>query len=449
MSSVVVIRNATIVNEGTRTEGDILLKNGRIEQIGGSLAVSRVEHELEAAGLFVLPGLIDDQVHFREPGLSHKATIASESRAALAGGITSFMDMPNVKPPTTTHEAFANKLAHAAETSRANYGFYFGATNDNLEAVKRVDPAMTCGIKIFMGSSTGNMLVDETKVLEGIFAHAPTLVATHCEDTPMIKANEATARERFGEDVPFSEHPVIRDAEACYASSSLAVSLAKKHDTRLHILHLTTAKELSLFEAGPVTDKRITAEACVHHLWFCDEDYERLGASIKCNPAIKSAADRAAIQQAVLDDVIDVIATDHAPHTAEEKGRSYFQAPSGLPLVQHSLLSLLEHVHDGRFSLEVIAKKASHAVAELFSIRERGFVREGYWGDLVLVDMNATTPVTSENVLYKCGWSPFEGYTFRSRVVATLMSGQLAYHNGKVFDDIRGQALAYDRDGGV
>lgn len=440
------IRNATLINEGKRLEADVLIEDGRIAQIGGSFANKKIDREFEASGLFLLPGLIDDQVHFREPGLTHKATIASESRAAVAGGVTSFMDMPNVKPTTTTTEALDHKLAIAARSAAANYAFYFGATNDNLEQIKQVDPRKICGVKVFMGSSTGNMLVDAPKTLEGIFATSPTLIATHCEDTPMIKANEEKAREQYGEDVPFHMHPVIRDVEACYASSSMAVGLAKKHSAQLHILHLTTAKELSLFEAGPVEAKKITAEACVHHMTFCDEDYEALGARIKCNPAIKSATDRAAILQAIRDDVIDVIATDHAPHTQEEKSKSYFQAPSGLPLVQHSLLALMEQVHDGHLTLEQVVHKTSHAVATLFKIQERGFIREGYWADLVLIDPKGNTPITDQGVLYQCGWSPFAGRTFRSEVMTTFVSGQLAYHQGSVQPDLKGMALTFQRD---
>ncbi|MDR2982598.1 MAG: dihydroorotase [Puniceicoccales bacterium] len=440
------INNATLVNEGRETVSDVLVKDGRIAAIGSVSGETRPDREIDATGLLLLPGLIDDQVHFREPGLTHKATIGSESRAAVAGGVTSFMEMPNTTPPSTTLELLEEKYAIAARNSPANYSFYLGATNDNLAEVERADPKTICGIKAFMGSSTGNMLVDQPAVLEKIFANAPMLVATHCEDTPMIKANEAAARERYGEDVSPEMHPLIRSAEACYKSSSLAVSLAKKHGTRLHILHITTARELELFSNEPLGKKKITAEACVHHLWFCDEDYTRLRHQIKCNPAVKTARDRAALRAAVNAGFIDVIATDHAPHVWAEKQEPYFKAPSGLPLVQHSLPMLLDMWKDGIFDLATIVRKTSHAVADLFAIRDRGYIREGYWADLVLVNPHADQTVSKDNVYYKCAWSPLEGHQFRTQVVATLVNGVVVYENGQFANEaVRGRRLEFVR----
>jgi dihydroorotase len=441
------INNATLVNDGTETVGDLLIRDGRIAAIGAVPATAPApDREIDATGLLLLPGLIDDQVHFREPGLTHKATIATESRAAVAGGVTSFMEMPNTKPPAITRALLEEKYAVAARVSPANYSFYLGATNDNLAEVEQADPRTICGIKAFMGSSTGNMLVDSPAVLEKIFARAPRLVATHCEDTPLILANEAAARARFGDAVPPAEHPRIRSAEACYQSSSLAVSLARRHGTRLHILHITTARELALFGTGPLAEKRITAEACVHHLWFADDDYARLGNQIKCNPAIKTAAARAALRDAVNSGLIDVIATDHAPHTWEEKQHPYFQAPSGLPLVQHSLLMLLDLWKDGVFTLAGVVRKTSHAVADLFAIRDRGYIREGYWADLVLVDPRHGDTVRKENLFYQCGWSPLEGHRFRTSIVATLVNGAVVYENGAVASGApRGHRLAFAR----
>ncbi len=445
MTASILILNARIVNEGAVTAGDVLVRQGRIAVVGSDLSARRADIRIDAAGKTLLPGLIDDQVHFREPGLTHKGTIATESQAAVAGGITSFMEMPNTRPTTTDTAALEDKLARAAQTSAANYAFYFGATNTNLEAVKAVDPQRTCGIKVFMGASTGNMLVDDPAVLEGIFGQAPVLVATHCEDTPTITRNETTFRERFGEDVPFHHHPDIRSREACLKSSSLAVDLARRLGTRLHVLHLTTADELALFDAGPPVTKQITAEVCVHHLFFARPDYDRRGADIKCNPAIKEESDRKALIQAVIDGRIDVIATDHAPHTREEKSQSYFKAPSGLPLVQHALPALLEHYHAGHYSLPLIVEKTSHAVARLFGIRERGFIREGYWADLVLVDLDRPTPVANQPIWSKCGWTPFDGLTLRSTVDTTIVNGRMAYRHGRVRPDCRGQALTFER----
>ncbi|MDR2429678.1 MAG: dihydroorotase [Puniceicoccales bacterium] len=429
------INNATIVNDNTvHPPADILIRNGRIAAIG---RISSRQHpaptrEIDATGRLLLPGLIDDQVHFREPGQSHKASIATESRAAIAGGVTSYMDMPNNIPPATTHALLEAKHTAAAQTSSANYAFYLGATHDNLAEIKRADPRTTCGIKVFMGSSTGNMLVDDPAVLEKIFAESPLLIATHCEHTPTIQANEARARQRYGDTVPASEHPRIRSAEACLKSTRLALEIARRHNTRLHILHITTAPETALL-ASPDTrpNKRITAEACVHHLWFSDADYARLGNQIKCNPAIKTTADRDAIRDAIRNDTIDTIATDHAPHTwTEKQSPSYFQAPSGLPLVQHSLPILLDLWKDGIFDLATIVRKTSHAVADLFHIRDRGYIREGFHADLVLVNPDATATVTRDNIHYQCHWSPLEGHTFRTRVEMTLVNGQIVYENG-------------------
>jgi dihydroorotase len=440
-----IIKNARIVNEGRIVEGDLRIRDGRIDQVGANLSADPRMRVIDAAGRYLLPGFIDDQVHFREPGLTQKGDMATESAAAVAGGITSFMEMPNVKPPTTNADALVDKYQRAAGRSRANFAFYLGATNDNIEEIRRLDPSKACGVKVFMGASTGNMLVDNPDILEKIFSEAPTLIATHCEDTPTIDRNERKYREQYGDDVPMSAHPLIRSAEACFKSSSLAIDLARRHGSRLHVLHLTTAREIDLFEAGPARDKSITAEVCVHHLFFSDADYEILGGKIKCNPAIKGADDRDALIEAVRSDRIDVIATDHAPHTREEKASAYFQVPAGLPLVQHALLSLMEHYHEGRLSLEQIVRKTSHSVAEVFGIPDRGFIREGYWADLVLLDAGRVTEVTPESVLYKCGWSPFEGYTFRSEVAATLVNGIVAYEGGSLTDAIAGQPLRCHR----
>ena len=436
MSSLLIV-NAQMVNEGSITEGGVFIKNGRIEHIGqvDHLAADEV---IDANGKYLLPGMIDDQVHFREPGNGLKGTIASESAAAVAGGITSFMEMPNTSPPTLTIDALNEKYERASNKALANYAFYMGTSNDNLEDILGLKP-----IKIFMGASTGNMLVDNPDTLARIFADAPILVATHCEDTPTILKNEARYREQYGEDVPFSEHPNIRSEEACYLSSSLAVELAKTHGTRLHILHLTTEKELSLFDAGPVTGKQITAEVCVHHLWFDEHDYANKGALIKCNPAVKKNSDREALRRAVNGDVLDVIATDHAPHTWEEKQGTYFNAPAGLPLVQHALLSLLDLVHEGVFTLENIVHKTSAAVAECYGVVERGYIREGYHADLVLVDMQAGTEVSRDSLFYKCGWSPFEGHRFKSRIATTVVNGNVVWDGHQVNASVPGQRLQF------
>jgi dihydroorotase len=438
-----LITNARIVNEGEITEGDVRVSDGRIAAIAGSLSAQPREHVLDADGAWLLPGMIDDQVHFREPGLTAKGDMATESAAAVAGGITSFMEMPNVKPPTTNLQALEDKYARAAGRASANFAFYLGATNDNIDEIRAVRPEQSCGIKVFMGASTGSMLVDNEQTLGQIFADSPLLIATHCEDTPLIKVNEAAAREKYGEDVPMSEHPHIRSEEACYKSSALAVELATRHDSRLHVLHLTTARELALFTAGPAADKRITAEVCVHHLFFDEGDYEKLGALIKCNPAIKTAADREALLQAVAQDVIDVIATDHAPHTAEEKSSSYFKVPAGLPLVQHALLMTLEQVHAGHFDIETAVRKMSHSVAEIFGVRDRGYIREGWFADLVLVEPEQPCKVRSEDLIYKCGWSPLEGYEFRSSIRATLVNGELVWQDGQLTGTVPGQRLEF------
>jgi dihydroorotase len=441
--SKTLIVNGTLVNEGRIFESDILINGDRIERIDTGLSASVADEVIDAQGRHILPGLIDDQVHLREPGLTHKATIPSESRAAICGGVTSFLEMPNTSPPTTDRAALAEKYVRAAGRSFANYAFYLGATNDNIEEIRRVTPADACGIKVFMGASTGNMLVDDHDTLDRIFSDASLLVATHCEDTPTIRANEERFRQRYGEDVPMSAHPEIRSAEACFKSSSLAVELAQRHDTRLHILHLTTARELELFDRGPIESKHITAEVCVHHLWFDDSDYADQGTRIKCNPAIKTAADRQALIRAVQNDLIDVIATDHAPHTREEKEQAYFQAPAGLPLIQHSLQMLLQQYHDGVFSLEQIVTKAAHNPALLFGVVERGFLRESYYADLVIVDLEQPYPVTAESVRYKCAWSPLEGLTFSSSIVATVLNGEVVFRDGLVRDEPHGRRLKF------
>ncbi|WP_371322543.1 dihydroorotase [Dechloromonas sp. ZY10] len=438
-----LIRNARLVNEGQIFESDLLVRAGRIDKIATSITAS-ADQEIDAAGHWLLPGMIDDQVHFREPGLTHKGCIASESAAAVAGGITSFMDMPNTKPPTLSMAALAEKKAIAARDSRANYAFHFGVSCDNLDAVAALDPREVAGIKVFMGASTGNMLVDDPAVLERLFACAPTLLITHCEDTPSITVNEEKWRKTHGDAVPFAAHPLIRDAEACYKSSSLAVALAKKHATRLHVLHISTARELELFEDKPLAAKHITAEVCVHHLLFDDRDYARLGSHLKCNPAIKTQADRDALRAALNSHRLDVIGTDHAPHTLEEKAGSYFQSPSGLPLVQHALPGLMGLVHDGIIDLPTLVAKTSHRVADLFAIAERGYLREGYWADLVLLG-DREFDAAEDPILSRCGWSPFAGRRFRSQVTTTIVSGQLAWHRGQLRPNCRGRSLAFLR----
>jgi dihydroorotase len=437
-----LLANGTLVNEGRTAIADILIAGDRIERIGSGPTPPGAE-VIDLAGKHILPGIIDDQVHFREPGLTHKADIAHESRAAIAGGVTSYLDMPNNSPPCVDRAGLAAKRAIAERSSFANYGFYLGATNSNIDELLAASPADACGIKVFMGASTGNMLVDDEQTLEAIFAGASLPVVTHCESSPMIKAAEQAARERYGDDVPMAEHPNIRSAEACYRSSSQAVALARRHGTRLHVLHLTTARELELFSAGPIADKRITAEVCVHHLWYDESDYERLGTRIKCNPAIKTRADRDALRRAVADNVIDIMATDHAPHTLEEKGGKYFEAPSGLPLVQQFLPMMLELVREGCLSLAQVVEKAAHNPARLFSIVERGFVREGYLADLAIVDLERGETVRREALEYKCGWSPLEGETLHSTVVMTIMNGGIVYRDGKIYGGPGGRALQF------
>jgi len=444
MSSI-IIKSATIVNEGRTFIGDVFVKNGLIEQIGSSLNIS-ADKEINAEGLHLFPGCIDDQVHFREPGLTHKANIYTESRAAIAGGITSFMEMPNTIPNALTQELLEDKYQIASQTSAGNYSFFMGAGNENLDEVLKTDPKNVCGIKVFMGSSTGDMLVDNEKTLEGIFSKTPMLVATHCEDEATIRANAAQFKIQYGENLTSEMHPLIRNAEACYISSSLAVGLAKKFNTRLHILHISTAIETFLFDNSiPLEKKRITSEACIHHLWFSDADYAKKGNWIKWNPAIKTAADRDEIYKAVFDDRIDVIATDHAPHTIEEKLLLYSKAPSGGPLVQHALIAMIEFYKQGKITLEKIIEKMAHNPAICFQIEKRGFIREGYWADLVLVDLNKKITVSKSNLLYKCGWSPFEGQTFGSVVVSTIVSGNLVYENGKLIDGIFGKRMVFNR----
>jgi dihydroorotase len=440
-----LIKSATIINEGQQFEADVLIKNGRIEKIASSIPTAN-EEVLDASGKYLLPGAIDDQVHFREPGLTHKANIYSESRAAVAGGVTSFMEMPNTVPNALTQELLADKYAIGAKNSLANYSFFMGASNDNIEEVLKTNPANICGVKIFMGSSTGNMLVDQEKTLEGLFSKVDMLIATHCEDEATIQRNTDAARLQFGEDVPISQHPIIRSAEACYLSSSLAVGLAKKHRTQLHILHISTAKELELFDNTiSLTDKKITAEACIHHLWFNETDYADKGTLIKWNPAVKTSTDQEAILKGVLSGKIDVVATDHAPHTLEEKNNSYFKAPSGGPLIQHSMVAMLDFYHQGKLTLPQIAEKMSHNPAILFNIAERGFIREGYFADLVLVDLDNPWVVTRENILAKCGWSPFEGHTFGAKVTHTFVNGKLAYANGSINELGSGSRLLFNR----
>jgi len=444
MSSI-IIKSATIVNEGRTFIGDVFIKNGLIEQIGSSLNMA-ADKVINAEGLHLFPGCIDDQVHFREPGLTHKGNIFTESRAAVAGGITSFMEMPNTVPNALTQDLLEDKYQIARNTSAGNYSFFMGAGNDNLDEVLKTDPKNVCGVKVFMGSSTGNMLVDNEKTLDGIFSQTPMLVATHCEDEATIRANAERFKMQYGDNLTPEMHPLIRNAEACYISSSLAVGLAKKFNTRLHILHISTAIETSLFDNSiPLEKKRITSEACIHHLWFSDADYAKKGNWIKWNPAIKTAADRDEIFMAVLDDRIDVIATDHAPHTIEEKSQPYSKAPSGGPLVQHALIAMLEFYKQGKISLEKIVEKMAHSPAICFQIENRGFIREGYWADLVLVDLNKRLTVSKSNLLYKCGWSPFEGQTFASSVVSTIVSGNLVYENGKITEGVFGKRLVFNR----
>ena len=441
-----LIKNAKIVNEGSITDSDLLIINGRIEKIASSIPVdSTLVEVIDANGKYLIPGMIDDQVHFREPGLTHKANIYTESRAAVSGGITSFMEMPNTNPQTLTQELLEDKYNIGAETSLANYSFFMGASNHNLDEALKTNKRNVCGLKVFMGSSTGDMLVDSEEVLNGIFSRSEMLIATHCEDEATVRANLAKYQAEYGDDIPMKYHPIIRSEEACYISSSMAVELAKKHDSRLHILHISTEKETHLFNNTlPLKEKRITAEACVHHLWFSDADYDSKGSLIKWNPAVKTAHDRDGILQAVLDDRIDVIATDHAPHTLEEKQNNYMNAPSGGPLVLHCLPTLLEMYHQGKISLEKMVEKTSHNLAICFNLEDRGYIREGYWADLVLIDIDSPWEVNKSNINYKCGWSPFEGQSFKSQITHTFVSGHLAYEFGHFDESKAGERLLFN-----
>jgi dihydroorotase len=442
----ILIRNATIVNENKQFVADVFIQNGHIERIDSSISPKGNFIDINAEGKYLLPGVIDDQVHFREPGLTYKGDIFTESRAAVAGGITSYMEMPNTIPNVFTQELLEDKYSIASNKSLANYSFFIGASNDNVEEVLITDKKKVAGIKIFMGSSTGNMLVDNEKTLDFLFSRSDILIATHCEDEGTIRKNIQLFKDIYGEDIPTFCHPLIRSAEACYKSSSMAVSLANKYKTRLHILHISTAKELELFRNDiPLEEKNITSEACIHHLWFDDSDYERLGNFIKWNPAIKSKEDKEAIFKAVLDNRIDIIATDHAPHTLEEKNQSYLKAPSGGPLVQHALVAMLEFYHQKKITLEKIVEKMCHHPAICFKVELRGYIREGYWADMVLVDLNSPWKVDKSNILAKCNWSPFEGITFQSKVTHTIVSGHLAYDNGILNEEQKGRRLLFDR----
>ena len=446
MSKGFVIKGGLVINEGQRAHLDIQVEDGIITKIAPSIHTPAGLKEINAEGLYVIPGAIDDQVHFREPGLTHKADIASESRAAAAGGITSFMEMPNTVPNTLTQELLEDKYQIAAKSAVTNYSFFMGASNDNIEEVLKTNGNNVCGVKVFMGSSTGNMLVDQHDTLEKIFAEVPLLIATHCEDEQTIRANTELFKTKYGENIPMSAHPLIRSAEACYLSSSMAVELAKKHNTRLHILHISTAKELALFRNDiPLTEKRITAEACVHHLWFSDEDYAEKGTFIKWNPAVKTSADRNAIWEAVLDNRIDVIATDHAPHTISEKQQSYFNAPSGGPLVQHALQAMFQKTREGLITAERVVEKMCHAPATLFQIDKRGFLREGYHADIVLINPHVSLIVSKQNILYKCGWSPFEDTTFDHHIMATFVNGEMVWNGTEIIHTQSGKRLIFNR----
>lgn len=443
-----IIANANIVNEGTIFKGHIIIEKGIIADILKSNTPYNGDLQakiIDAEGLHLFPGIIDDQVHFREPGLTHKADLYSESKAAVAGGITSYMEMPNTIPQTTTNALLEEKHKLASEKSLANYSFYLGATNDNIDEIKNIDPVLTCGIKVFMGSSTGNMLVNDDDALSNIFKYSKVLIATHCEDESIIRRNLDIAKSTYGNNIPISFHPIIRSSEACFNSSQKAVELAKRFESRLHILHLSTEKELSLFTNAPLADKRITAEVCVHHLWFDDRQYDFFGSLIKWNPAIKGEKDKEALRNALNNGIIDVVATDHAPHTLDEKRQPYLQAPSGGPLVQHSLPAMLELFHQKIFSLETIVNKMCHAPATAFNIEKRGFIRKGYFADITLIDLNSPWIVTNDTLLYKCKWSPFENSTFRSKVIYTIVNGHIVYHNGNFFEDIKGMALRFNR----
>ena len=436
----ILITNANLVNEGSSQPADVFIKGGRIEKIASSLTDQPADTVIDAAGKALLPGMIDCHVHCRDPGLEQKADLHSETRAAVAGGVTSIMEMPNTKPAAITNAILEDKFALAATKCVTNYSFHLGASNNNIDELLAMDPKTVCGVKLFMGASTGGLLVDRMEQLENIFGKVEVPISLHCEDTNTIRANEVAARAKYGEAIPFPEHWKIRSEEACYRSTALAVELATKYNSQIHVLHLTTAKELELFKAGPVSGKRITGEACPHMLWFSSDDYEAKGALIKCNPSIKNPADRDALRQAVIDGVIDTIGTDHAPHLWEEKQNPYSSAPSGLPLIQSAMVTAAE-----LFPLEMVAEKTAHNPARIFDVLDRGFIREGYWADLTLVDTETPHTVAKENILYKCGWSPFEGVTFNSSIAATLVNGQLAYANNQVNDAVRGQRLLFDR----
>jgi dihydroorotase len=454
----ILIKNADVVNEGAITPGDVLIRNGRIDRIDRSISAD-ADIVIDASGKALLPGMIDCHVHFREPGLTQKGDMATESAAAVAGGVTSVMEMPNTSPPAVTNERLEEKFSIAAKKMLTNFSFYLGASLNNIDEIKAVDPRNVCGVKVYMGSSTGDMLVDRFQTLENLFRECPVNLTAHCENSKIITENSAVFREKYGDDVPFSAHPLIRSVEACVESSKMAVELARKHETKLHILHISTAAELDLFDSAVVRvgtarenecfteqqGRNITGEACVHHLFFDDSAYDTKGALLKCNPAIKSAADRDALLKALVTDRLATIGTDHAPHTLEEKGGTYWSAPSGMPVIQSALPSLLEHFHNGILSLELIAEKTAHNPARIFDVEERGFIREGYWADLVLVDLNRPQTVSKENILYKCGWSPFEGSSFHSSVDTTIVSGQIAWQNNSVNPATRGQRLLFNR----
>jgi dihydroorotase len=442
----ILIQNATIVNEGKSAVRDLLIQGELIHKIADHIPVAPGYKVIDAEGMYLIPGAIDDQVHFRQPGLTHKADIRTESRAAVAGGVTSFIEMPNTKPQTTTVEKLEEKFAMAAESAYANYSFMFGGTNDNLEEIKKVDPKTVAGLKLFLGSSTGNMLVDDPEVLEKIFSNTSLVISVHCEDEATIRKNTALYTEKYGDDIPMSCHPLIRSEEACYLSSSRAIELAKKTGARLHVFHLSTGKETHLFRNDiPLKDKKITAEVCIHHLWFSDEDYAAKGSHIKWNPAVKKASDREQLWEALLDGRIDVIATDHAPHTREEKAGKYKEAPSGGPLVQHAVVAMFDKFHEGKISVEMIVEKMAHNPAILFDVEKRGYIREGYYADLVLVHPDDPWTVTEDSLLYKCGWSPFTGHQFKSKVSHTFINGQLVYDKGLVSDLKAGKRLTFNR----
>jgi dihydroorotase len=445
--STILIKNAIIVNENTQKKGSVLIQNNVIQTVfDANATLPEADQTIDADGALLIPGVIDDQVHFREPGLIHKADISSESRAAVAGGVTSYMEMPNTNPQTTTQDALKAKFDLAAEKSVANYSFYLGATNDNISEIAKTDPKNVCGIKVFMGSSTGNMLVDKDISLSRIFSESPVLVATHCEDESTIQQNLSNYKQKYGEHMPFKYHPEIRSDEACYKSSSKAVELATKYGTKLHVLHLSSAREISLFSnETPLADKKITGEVCVHHLWFTADDYDTYGSSIKWNPSVKYKNDRNALREALINNKLDVVATDHAPHTKEEKKNSYFSAPSGGPLVQHSLVAMLEMVKKGIFTYEMVVDKMCHAPANLFQIEKRGFINPGFFADLVIILPNSKWEVSPNNILYKCGWSPFEKESFNHRVTHTFVNGELVYKDGVIYDQVKGLPLKFDR----